>query len=674
MNKRRIFAFLMMLCLIFVFQNCNVTNSFNAETGASSNPAEAASTESGRSNLLNTPSTPGSYGLVNRIPALADGKHNPGFNNTIQNLLIFQIGGWSGLNIGTPGWEPIWPSCGGKKAYLSRNRRSIARQFTLVKKLNLNTAAAILMMPPEENIASGYKTCWNGVTESAYSCNGGEFKHPHELYPEALKIAEEVGLTILPHISLMGWGSLENNPTQVLASLTFMTEKLIKDSATSKAALRDQQGRLVIILEGFAASKILTSSLDPAVKEKFKRDALAYLGSKSNVLWMDILLDDPLNPNSFPANVHHWSFGDIDQMRFRRNMYGNSFSYHASLGPVARNLEQFKATQFSRSQLMETFGILPQSNIFPVIVSQFNEYAEYFIAEPSDKLGQSQFDLLRSILSQQPGSDLANSVALAPITCEDPFLPGVCAPNSSASCLVTNGSGQKMCNSTGTSYGSCIVKSCNTGYMHISGSCQVNQQAVYEGIVKKAFLDILKRTADTVGLAYYVDLMKKGKSETEIRTEIAASPEALCVNSGGSITSSVCACPSGKVLSGGVCKASPTVCTPNSTKTCTVLNGSGTQKCNSAGSAYASCVVTGCNSGYTSLNGSCVRGNAWKKTSDTKFCWASCSSISGDYTGKECSVQGAVTSSNRACEAGTPADNCRGVMIIQGHYVCAKAP
>lgn len=60
-------------------------------------------------------------------------------------------------------------------------------------------------------------------------------------------------------------------------------------------------------------------------------------------------------------------------------------------------------------------------------------------------------------------------------------------------------------------------------------------------------------------------------------------------------------------VSGGATAPAPTpICTANSTRSCTISNGSGQQTCNSSGSAWSSCLASSCNTGYTLQNGSCV--------------------------------------------------------------------
>jgi hypothetical protein len=64
----------------------------------------------------------------------------------------------------------------------------------------------------------------------------------------------------------------------------------------------------------------------------------------------------------------------------------------------------------------------------------------------------------------------------------------VCSPNSSTSCSITNGAGQKTCNSAGSGYGSCTATSCSLGYVVSNGQC----------VMSSAYSDI-KTVAASVG-------------------------------------------------------------------------------------------------------------------------------------------------------------------------------
>lgn len=64
-------------------------------------------------------------------------------------------------------------------------------------------------------------------------------------------------------------------------------------------------------------------------------------------------------------------------------------------------------------------------------------------------------------------------------------------------------------------------------------------------------------------------------------------------------------CNSGYTLSGGSCVAA-SACTPYSSQSCSVANGTGSQTCAANGSSFGACTATACNSGYTLSGGACV--------------------------------------------------------------------
>lgn len=64
-------------------------------------------------------------------------------------------------------------------------------------------------------------------------------------------------------------------------------------------------------------------------------------------------------------------------------------------------------------------------------------------------------------------------------------------------------------------------------------------------------------------------------------------------------------CQSGYYQSGNSCI--PQICSPGSTRTCSVPNGTGTQTCNVNGTDYNSCTAVSCSSGYQVSGGNCVQ-------------------------------------------------------------------
>lgn len=80
-----------------------------------------------------------------------------------------------------------------------------------------------------------------------------------------------------------------------------------------------------------------------------------------------------------------------------------------------------------------------------------------------------------------------------------------------------------------------------------------------------------------------------------------------CASQGQSCgySSSAPTCCSGLMCQNFGCYAPSNECTSGQTQACTIANGQGTKTCGSTG-AWAACLVTSCNSGYTSQNNECV--------------------------------------------------------------------
>jgi len=162
----------------------------------------------------------------------------------------------------------------------------------------------------------------------------------------------------------------------------------------------------------------------------------------------------------------------------------------------------------------------------------------------------------------------------------------VCNADSVQSCSVSNGYGERVCNSAGSGYDTCQAKSCNTGYSLQNGSCVQNAPPPVCNAGTKQSCNISngygERTCNSVGSAY-------GSCQVK-------------------------SCNSGYTLQNGSCVANTPsqnlYCSPNSTKTCSVFNGTGVQTCNASGTAYSSCQMTACNPGHYQFFGFCFR--SWR--------------------------------------------------------------
>lgn len=154
----------------------------------------------------------------------------------------------------------------------------------------------------------------------------------------------------------------------------------------------------------------------------------------------------------------------------------------------------------------------------------------------------------------------------------------VCSPGSLRNCSIQNGVGQQECNSSGTGYGVCALVQCNTGYVKSGNTCILNPQVCSPGSNRTCAIQngVGQQTCNGSGTGY-----------------------GAC---------NVVQCNAGYTANNNTCvQVVQKVCTPNSTQSCQVPNGTGQQICNSQGSGYGSCSTIGCNTGYSSVNGTCVK-------------------------------------------------------------------
>jgi len=149
--------------------------------------------------------------------------------------------------------------------------------------------------------------------------------------------------------------------------------------------------------------------------------------------------------------------------------------------------------------------------------------------------------------------------------------PKACEPSETINCSVNYGQGVRTCNTTGSGYGSCFVSTCDVDHFLNGGSCQ------------------------NVGIGSYSPANNKNKISCTNKPT-----GSTYTTSGNGRNNCTWTCNSGYYLSGNTCKAQ--VCTPGKDSTCSVSNGNGIKECNSTGSAYNACTVSGCGIDYF-LNG-----------------------------------------------------------------------
>ncbi|MBC7429893.1 MAG: right-handed parallel beta-helix repeat-containing protein [Bacteriovorax sp.] len=170
------------------------------------------------------------------------------------------------------------------------------------------------------------------------------------------------------------------------------------------------------------------------------------------------------------------------------------------------------------------------------------------------------------------------------------------AKPTSQNCIVANGSGSQTWN--GTSYGNCIVNTCNTNYSNINNSCVSNSRAcsVVNGTGSQNW------GGDAWGICSV-----NSCNPNYIKTNNACVPssQACSIASGtgsqtwngsswGACTINTCGTNYTKINN---------VCVPNS-QACSIAYGSGSQTWN--GSSFGTCNVVTCNPNFTKNNNTCM--------------------------------------------------------------------
>ena len=155
------------------------------------------------------------------------------------------------------------------------------------------------------------------------------------------------------------------------------------------------------------------------------------------------------------------------------------------------------------------------------------------------------------------------NLCVASSTCESGYynqsgvcLPQVCSPGTQSSCSISNGSGVRTCNTDGSAQNSCSVSSCQSGY-HVNGATS---------------------EADTISCS------------------VSNGAGTKTWNGSGYGSCQVASCSSGFTSNGSACMAQS--CSPNSTQSCSITNGSGVRTCSSDGMTLGSCQVAACSAGY----------------------------------------------------------------------------
>ncbi|MDZ4661650.1 MAG: hypothetical protein SGJ18_08525 [Pseudomonadota bacterium] len=195
----------------------------------------------------------------------------------------------------------------------------------------------------------------------------------------------------------------------------------------------------------------------------------------------------------------------------------------------------------------------------------------------------------------------------------------LCDPNTLTPCTMGAGSGFKMCNSIGSSWGVCELNGCQSGYLLKNGVCVVQVCTPGEESVCEFHNGSGLKTCNSEGLDYGACVLygcqhgygaENGRCIEHICTP---SSQATCQGESGSGQKycyengkgfgpcTLRTCDPGFKLKNGQCVVEAH-CDAGETLACTEQNGSGLRTCNTSSNRLGPCVVNQCNAGYELVN------------------------------------------------------------------------
>lgn len=345
--------------------------------------------------------------MMNDLVTTGEGSANPSYGTQIKNILIFQAAGWSGLPAlqDSQQNDPSWPLAqanllGGRVGYLSKSKLGYLSQMSRIKELSGTTAIAQLIMPDLEANASGYGTCFNGQWISATACaNGGVWKKPKSLFDDVRWAAWMKGIKVAPLFSVnvydeSGNTDRANIAVERLKSLVNWYTNTYTDAVT----LRTTQGKIVILTEGLPENTNLGN--DSGAQKKL----LDYMNSRKDILWIDNLA--VASPTAAGGNVYRSAAtfditGSIQD--HLKATWGNRYLWHFQTRFGTRRQQMYDPLHKIPLAVREKWLNLNPYNAtaYPVIISQWNEYAEFLTFEPDEWEGYAEYNYLRWMLSLQ---------------------------------------------------------------------------------------------------------------------------------------------------------------------------------------------------------------------------------------------------------------------------------
>lgn len=322
--------------------------------------------------------------MFNTLSYTGEGVLNTAYNKQIKNIMIFHAGGWTYWHE-TEGGDSTWSEHWGKgprrwnspndKGYLIKDNDVYRWQMYELKVISEHTAVAVLLMPDSE-AGWGYGAYWK---------SNGQWKRPKELYASVRWAAWMKGVVVAPMISINDYDNA--GPGAVLGKIIKLTEFVKQYNGLT--SLKTPDGKLVVMIEGLP----WRLNLSPDQIQEINN----YMASEAGIFWINNITDDCyIAPNIYRSAA---SSTPGVQDFYKENCNGRYLWHYANR--YGRSFDEIK--YFPMEDQLKWLNISPHDpDMYPVIISQWNEYSEFLIWEPNEFDGYNEFWYLKWRLSQQP--------------------------------------------------------------------------------------------------------------------------------------------------------------------------------------------------------------------------------------------------------------------------------
>lgn len=351
--------------------------------------------------------------IINTLSTTGEGKINQSHGKQTKAFMIFQPAGWVGYAY-PPHKETsypynfrhafTWPKDGGVNSFINRSSAIYLKQMEQIKSLSPNIAVAALIMP---DVEGGMVTCFNGqMSQRVAVCNSGQLMTTKQLIPHVKHAAWMKGLQVAPFFSITNLDPIPAGKTKgqyTLEKLKHLTEWWM--GQLDGTAVKTSEGKVVILTESINSGLELGSAEQAAV--------INYMNSRSDILWVDNLANADQNPAIAANNVlRSGANSDIASQEWLKSIWGDRYRYHhinkiadcrLYVNSCTRSPAHGEVKYSSEEDRLKTLNIIPHhAGSYPIVISQWNEYSEWLVYEPSEYNGLNEYYYLQWRLSQQP--------------------------------------------------------------------------------------------------------------------------------------------------------------------------------------------------------------------------------------------------------------------------------